>query len=592
MTGRVRSGADGARTPFQRLLLYGRTVRSLTPVQWIFLPLRRLQGLPRVPRHPGAHHGLADRAARLAPVIEGWFPEADDEALARAREVCAGRFRFLNHTEEIPRVEWRCRYASHLWSYNLHYFDYAVDLAASYRRTGEEAFARRFEVLATSWVEATASGRSDGWEPYALSLRIPNWLTAISLFGDALAPEVERRLIANLYHQADALERRLEFHIQANHLQKNYFALAFAGLFLGGAKGERWRRRGERGLWRELSRQVLPDGGHFERSPMYHAIALNDYLQIIDLVRGAGGVAPADVVERVRGMVRALGVLTRADGSLHLFNDAAHGIAAPRAVLDQLALRVVGAGAAEVRGAFQLPHTGYFGYCVPALGERILLDCGEPGPSYQPGHAHCDLLSFELDLGGRPVVVDSGVSGYEGDPLREYVRSTRAHNTVSIGGREQSEVWATFRMGRRARVVSAAAEGVGEEGYRFRGAYRPYHDARALHVRTVERKGGDWVVRDVVRGAEGPPLRSYVHLHPDFHVVEVGERVVARAQDLTVTIEIFGVDRVEVRRGARAPAQGWYCPEFGRAVPAPAIELVVDRNDGREFGYRIARSSS
>src|SRR5690606_26497950 len=140
---------------------------------------------------------------------------------------------------------------------------------------------------------------------------------------------------------------------------------------------------------------------------------------------------------------------------------------------------------------------------------------------------HCDLLSFELDLAGRPVVVDSGVSGYDGDPLRGYVRSTRAHNTVSIAGKEQSEVWATFRMARRAEVESASCTET-RDGFRFEGAYRPYHDSSALHQRVITKENGSWIVTDTVMGATGAPLQSFLHLHPDFRVVEAEGQIVDR----------------------------------------------------------------
>lgn len=574
---------------------------ALRPVQWFYLPLRRLQGRPGGARSgrmrargamaPGGILPVrtAERLERLGPVVRGWYLTPDEESLERARAVVAGRFRFLNHTEAIDEVDWRRRYVSHLWSYNLHYFDYAVDLARAYRDTGEEGFRESFERLVIRWIEGARG--SDGWEPYALSLRIPNWLTALTLFGEDLEPELRSRVLECVHEQARALERRLEYHIQANHLQKNFYALAFAGHFLAGKEADRWRRRGVRGLWRELFRQVLPDGGHFERSPMYHAIALGDYLRAVELCRESGESVPAAVSRRVREMARAFGLLSRGDGTLHLFNDAAHGIAEPRAVLDNLATRVVGEAVAEVRGIFELPETGYFGYCVPRSGERIVIDCGEPGPRFQPGHAHCDLLSFELDLGGRPVIVDSGVAGYEGDPLREYVRSTRAHNTVSISNLEQSEVWATFRMGRRARVVSASHDGVEDGRYRFTGAYRPYHDRRAVHERSIERVEGVWVVLDRVRGARGAPLRSFIHLHPDFRIVETGGSVLARSPEVSIAIDTFGVDDLVVRQGERDPAQGWYCPEFGRAIPAPVIELIINGNDERKFGYRVSANS-
>jgi uncharacterized heparinase superfamily protein len=289
-------------------------------------------------------------------------------------------------------------------------------------------------------------------------------------------------------------------------------------------------------------------------------------------------------------MLEAQGVLSRPDGTLHLFNDAANGIAPERAWLDAMGRRALGRGVPQPTGHLALPDAGYRGFADAAGGDRLLVDCGEPGPRYQAGHAHCDLLSFELDLAGRPLVVDSGVSGYEGDPLREYVRSTRAHNTVMVGGREQSELWGTFRMARRAAVRSAtssAQAGV----FVFEAAYSPYHDRSCTHVRRIERRQDGWVVTDRVEGAEGLPLAAFLHLHPDWHVSADDTRLTARAGDATVEIEVFGADRV-VAVDRNEPSQGWFCPEFGRAIPAPVFELHLESNDGRDFGFGIRAIAS
>src|SRR5207237_3863965 len=80
--------------------------------------------------------------------------------------------------------------------------------------------------------------------------------------------------------QALALEARLETHLLANHLMKNIKALMFAGALLGAPESSRWWAKGEKLLKRELAEQILADGGHFERSPMYHAEALEDLLDI------------------------------------------------------------------------------------------------------------------------------------------------------------------------------------------------------------------------------------------------------------------------------------------------------------------------
>ena len=79
----------------------------------------------------------------------------------------------------------------------------------------------------------------------------------------------------------------------------------------------------------------------------------------------------------------------------------------------------------------------------------LIAKTGEIGPSYQPGHAHADTWSFELWKGARKLIGDTGCSTYVPGEVRSYERSTAAHNTVVIDGRDSSEVWASHRVGRR-----------------------------------------------------------------------------------------------------------------------------------------------
>ena len=66
------------------------------------------------------------------------------------------------------------------------------------------------------------------------------------------------------------------------------------------------------------------------------------------------------------------------------------------------------------------------GVGMPQL--TAILDVAEVGPSYQPGHAHADTLSFELSLYGQRVLVNSGTSQYGNDAERYRQRSTGAHD--------------------------------------------------------------------------------------------------------------------------------------------------------------------
>lgn len=513
---------------------------------------------------------------------------ADPADLAAARRIVGHRFRFLNQERRLVEIDWSAQYVSALWTYHLHYLDYAVELARAWRETADRRFLGRYVEIWSDWLDAAARGAAR-IEPYPTSVRCLNALRSLWLVEEELPAEFAARLRGATHEQLAWLANHLERHLRANHLQKNLASLALGSLAFASPEASRWARQREE-LWSEFREQVLPDGGHFERSPMYHAAALDDFLRSLALCRAVGVGVPADVPHRLEAMTRALQWLGRRDGSLHLLNDAVDGQRPGRNAVVELARSVLGQSFPEPAGAFALADTGYYGHVDPEGRHRFVIDAGPPGPDYQPGHAHCDMLSFELDVHGRRVVVDSGVHGYDGDPYREYVRSTRAHNTVAVDGREQHEMWATFRVARRGEVIEAQGSAASNRRYAFRGACRPYHDRRLVHGRRVELEDGRLTVTDRVERASGRPVASWLHLHPDFRVERNGpdfRAIDETGSGIQVLIETFGADAVAVLRGESDPVQGWHCPEFGLALASPAIELRLTADDGREFGWRL-----
>lgn len=101
---------------------------------------------------------------------------------------------------------------------------------------------------------------------------------------------------------------------------------------------------------------------------------------------------------------------------------------------------------------------------VATPGERIHLvaDVGAPGPRELPAHAHADCLTFELAIDAVRVIVDPGTSVYGSGPQRQLERSTPAHNTATVDGTNQTEVWGSFRAARLAEATLDSARIDGE----------------------------------------------------------------------------------------------------------------------------------
>lgn len=483
------------------------------------------------------------------------------------------RFTFLNQTKTVERIDWNSGNIGHLWNYHFHYFDFLLCCQSDARARAE------LERLVTSWIDGAKVGKSDGWDAYPISLRLVNWIYAFARTSQQLAPAFATKWQSSIKLQAEFLSAHLEFQLLANHLLKNLKALIVAGLFLS---RKDLLEQGESLLWRELDEQVLEDGGHYERAPMYHAQSLADLVECYGLLKAFNRLSAdqdALLSLKLRKMAAFLQAMSYADGKLALFNDSASTAATRPAPILASVDAFVGN---EDRHAVSFPHTGYFTWAADDLSEKIIVDAGPPAAEYNMAHAHCDMLSYELFLDGGLFVVDAGVHGYDGDRFREYCRSTRAHNTVVFDGKEQSEVWGTFRMARRARILEATAE-ERNGGWKFEGSYAPYYDRDLVHSRRIERnENGDWIIADSVK--KGPlPANSYVHLHPRVRARKVENDKIECARDgLCILIEPFGCNQVEV-------IEDVYFPDFGLAENAQTIRLVAMAVAGKEFGYRITR---
>ena len=238
--------------------LYFHTVRHLRPIQIAARAWRRVHR-PRADLRPAP--------ARRKPSGPYQRPLERPPTL-----VAADTFRLLNVERRCATAaDWHPLDVAQLWRYHLHYFD---DLNAVH----PEVRARWHRPLLERWVEENPPARVDAWDPYPVSRRLANWVKWAAR-GNVLPAACH----ASLAVQARWLSDCLEYHLLGNHLLANAKALMHAGLYFEGAEAERWYRRGMDILAQQLGEQVLADGGHFELSVMYHTLALEDLLDLINL---------------------------------------------------------------------------------------------------------------------------------------------------------------------------------------------------------------------------------------------------------------------------------------------------------------------
>lgn len=556
-----------------RLILQLRTVRYLKPRQIYYYVLRRY---------------LPPRFVRISttPSLRNSLP-SNPPCVTSGVYVNDSTFRFLNIEADLSHsetaVDWSAQLQSRLWQYNLHYFDYLRESARP---------AHNKDQLIQSWIEGNPQGSEPGWEPFTTSLRIVNWI----FYTLQRPPEdIPPAWLDSLYLQTLWLERNDEKHILANHYFENLKALFFAGCFFEGDDANRWINRILKEIPNQAHEQTLSDGGHYERSHLYHCLMLENYLDIYNLSQSYLELCTSDFVEQVRSSaMRSLEWLAAtlfSDGMIPLFNDSAFGVSIlPRELFsyaERLSLNV-DHGKFEKIELIDRPASGLYGCRIG--DDMFIIDCGDIGPSYQPGHTHCDFLSYELMLAARRVVVDTGVCEYQPGPMRSYVRSTKAHNTVSVDGGEQSEIWGQFRVARRAEKIGAKIS-LCDNMVEFCGAYRGFCTIRNRieHERTVaillcpnDKKFRELIITDCLSGVGQHVAENFIHIHPEIDVrcSHDGGINLIHDESAIASIQLSDDQHYQIESGI-------YCPEFGKQIPNQVIVLRTQGNLPFSQCYKI-----
>jgi uncharacterized heparinase superfamily protein len=536
-----------------KALLYQRTVANLRPVQiWgrILFNLRT----PRV---------------STSTELEAVFPEERPYFCPKTRQMLIeeDRFHFLNVVADVKDAKgWNAQDRSQLWLYNLHYFDYLLESNAERQSAYLTQFIQR-------WILENPPYCGNGWLPYPLSLRIVNWIKWAVTEGT-----VPGDFQLSLTIQCRYLLKRIEHHLQGNHLFVNGKALVFAGLFFNSSEGEgkQWFDRGMQILNQEIPEQILEDGSNYEQSPMYHALILEDILDLISILRAYNRDVPKLWVEKASLMLTFLKAVTHPDGDMSFFNDAVKGVASTFPVLKDYTQKL-GLSITQRQPCLSyFPNAGFVRF--EKNDAVMIIDGGRVGPGHVMSHVHADNLSFELSYKGQRIFVNSGVSQYALSKERLRQRGTAAHNTVEIDGLDQSEVWSSFRVARMAHPTHLTVEerptalffSGGHDGYIRMGL-------GVGHKREIEFAERMITISDYLEGHGCHQAKIAFHVHPELSVTANtdGSYIITQSGTPFLTFRSTELSVLE---------DSTYHPEFGLTVPSK--KLVVSCSAKLPFVHR------
>lgn len=264
-------------------------------------------------------------------------------------------------------------------------------------------------------------------------------------------------------------------------------------------------------------------------------------------------------------MLRWLRLMTRPDGALVRFNDCADGVAPSHQEIERYAAVLgVTADPPPAQGVTELKPSGYVR--VARGRATAWLDIAPIGPDYLPGHAHADTLSFELSLGSRALIVNRGTSVYGIGERRQVERGTAAHSTVQIGAHDSSEVWAGFRVGRRARPGPLLAR-----DWEIAGSHDGYVHlpGRPRHHRLWLFDAQGLVVEDRLDPPALEPAHARYHLAPGLELCVLDDRT------WRVVDESLAVAQLEVEQGEARVERWQHAVRFGTLVEAQTVAVAL-----------------
>ncbi len=388
------------------------------------------------------------------------------------------------HNIQVPLVWWRKIDLSDpevvgdpkiVWEFNRH--QHLVSLAKAYVLTEEDSYRREFMDQISSWCDANPPKYGINWaSSLELAYRSIAWIWVVQMFHAVKPlPEAFLHLFCNfLSLQAEHIEHNLSVYYSPNtHLTGEALGLFYIGTFFKGTGPARvWTEKGKEILLECLSKHVLSDGGYMERSLWYHRYSLDIYLHFLLLAKANDIALPGEVEEKILQLGEFLAYASTPDRGFPLIGDDDGGRLLPldslggndlRGLFSTLAVlfsrgdfkylsegyqeetlwllgpdsqetydRVKAQPPSTVSRAFK--ETGYFfmrsGWSPEA--NYMAFDCGPHG-WLNCGHAHADLLSFQLCAGGSSIVIDPGTYTYSGG-MRDYFRGADAHSTLKVDG--------------------------------------------------------------------------------------------------------------------------------------------------------------
>jgi hypothetical protein len=485
-----------------------------------------------------------------------------------------------------------------------------------------------------SWLQANPYLYGVHWtSSLELAERTVSWALLYPRIADYVARDAQFRQqwLGSIYQHLARISRKLSLYSSAN----NHLIGELIGLFVGATCFDFWA---ECGSWRELSQKLLEreirlqvgeDGVNREQAMSYHLFTMELFLLAFAIGRNTKRPFSEAYAQRLRAMAEFVDAIATSSGDLPWYGDSddARGFvlsegesgvevamqlaglffaepqwlrfrktptAAALALVPDLLANLDRAAAqnpAKPRELF--PDAGFA--CMRSNHEdvRLLMDFGALGFTSIAAHGHADALSLWLAIGDEYFLVDAGTYAYHSHPeWRSYFRSTAAHNTACVDGKNQSEMAGRFLWSEKAKSRLLKFQRDCEQV-----TIEAEHDGYArlqdpvTHRRVVQFDcaSGNLKIEDGFQCSGRHQVELFFHMHEDTEVLLIqdgeaqvnwrGRRIVFSSPDRNT--------RWEVLRGSENPKLGWRSRRFNRKEPIPTLRIRAEINSSSTVNTHV-----
>ena len=368
-----------------------------------------------------------------------------------------------------------------IWEINKQ--QYLLDLGIAYRITGDEKYAEKVIDEINEWINQNPLYIGINWTSnLEIALRCLTWIFSLSLIKQYV--EKNNVCISNISHylrcKSNFIYNKLSLYSSANnHLIGELTLLLYSSFFIECNESDQWRKKSISMLNEQVKKQFYSDGINKEQSINYQIHTMELYFLCQYLLDINNMKLNEDTIEVLKKACFYLNKLSIKNGDIFNIGDEDGGHILRLQNKSSSVLQILQFASILLEDNYiyegkdkyidykilMLFGNKYLSFLESNLkfknnsektyifneggmyirdgklnniSYKCMLDFGNIGMAPLNAHAHCDILSFNLNLDQQSFLIDCGTYKYhKDDGFRDYFRGVGAHNTISIDDENQ-----------------------------------------------------------------------------------------------------------------------------------------------------------